>query len=135
MKIIINAEDAIVGRLGSYVAKELLKGNSVVIINSEKAIISGKRENILERIRNLRRKGGSSLRGPKISKLPDRLLKRMIRGMLPWKKTRGREAYKRLKCCCSAGDLKKEELEKAKKLDFKKPLRFITIGDISKDLK
>ena len=39
---IINAEDAIIGRLASIVAKRLLSGEQIVIVNAEKALISGK---------------------------------------------------------------------------------------------
>jgi len=130
MKIIFDGENAIVGRLGSYVAKELLKGNSVQIINSEKAIISGNKKNILEKIRNLRRKGGSSQKGPKISKLPDRFLKRKIRGMLPWDKAKGRQAYKRLKCF-TGNPLKQEEMKQVKEIKYKRPYKFMTIKQIS----
>jgi large subunit ribosomal protein L13 len=41
---IINAEDTILGRLASYIAKEALKGESFIILNCEKAIISGRKE-------------------------------------------------------------------------------------------
>jgi LSU ribosomal protein L13P len=36
------------------------------------------------------------MRGPKYPKTPDRLFKRMVRGMLPKEKAMGREALKRL---------------------------------------
>ena len=130
-KIIIDADDAIVGRLGSVVAKELLKGKEVFVINSEKAIISGSKKDVLGKIINLRQKGGSSQKGPKISKDPERLLKRKIRGMLPWEKAKGRDAYKRLRCYIGEGNLKKEDVGKARKLNHKKPFKFLTIKRIS----
>jgi large subunit ribosomal protein L13 len=106
-KIIIDGENAVLGRLGSYAAKELLKGNSVEIINSEKVIISGSKDNFVERIKKLRRMGsGGSMKGPRYIRKSDRLLKRIIRGMLPWDRQKGRDAYKRLKCYI--GDWKKK---------------------------
>jgi len=129
MKIVLDGEDAIAGRLGSYAAKELLKGNEVIIINAEKAIISGNKREVVEKIRRRRKKGGSSQKGPKISRLPDRLLKRMVRGMLPWDKSKGKAAYKRLKCY--AGNNLKENFKDIKKLNYKKPVKFITIKQIS----
>ena len=43
---VIDAENAILGRLASYVAKQVLKGEEIVIVNSEKAIITGNKKNI-----------------------------------------------------------------------------------------
>ena len=40
-ELIINAEESIVGRLASFVAKKLILRNKVIILNSEKAIIFG----------------------------------------------------------------------------------------------
>lgn len=134
MKIFIDGKGAIVGRLGSYAAKELLKGNEVVIINSEEAIVSGDKKNILEKVFVLRRKGGHSLKGPKISKLADRFLKRKIRGMLPWDKPRGRAAFKRLRCY--VGDpLKEDEKKNVKKLGHRKPAKYLKIKQIVSYLK
>ena len=77
---------------------------------------------------------GGSLKGPKISKMPDRLLKRMIRGMLPWDRSKGREAFKRLRCYVGSGDLKEEDLKNVKKLKHKKPYKYSTIKEISERL-
>ena len=132
MKIVVDGEGAIVGRLGGYVAKELLKGKEVFVINSEKAIVSGDKKNVVGKIVGLRRMGrGGSLKGPKISKMPDRLLKRMIRGMLPWDRPKGRQAYKRLRCYVGKGVLKEEDLKDIKKLKHKKLFKFSTIKQIS----
>ena len=134
MKIIVDSDEAIVGRLGSFAAKELLKGNEVVVINSENAIISGDKNVITEKIVRWRAKGLASQKGPKVSKLHDRLLKRMIRGMLPWDKPKGRNAFKKLKCFVGNGNLKNEELGKVKKLGHKKPFKYIKIKDIVRRL-
>jgi large subunit ribosomal protein L13 len=128
MKIVLDAEGEVVGRIGSYTAKELLKGNEVDIVNAEKAVISGNRKMNVERIMRLRKKGGSSQNGPIVSKLPERLMKRMIRGMLPWDRTKGREAWRRLKCYKGVP----ADIKDAKKLNFKKPFKFITLEEISK---
>ncbi|MEM4330413.1 MAG: 50S ribosomal protein L13 [Candidatus Pacearchaeota archaeon] len=130
MKIYVDATNIPVGRLGSYVAKNALNGNEVIVLNSEKAIISGNKKDILEKILNWRSKGGSSLKGPIVPKSPERLLKRMIRGMLPWDKKRGKEAYKRIKCFKS-GELKVEEKE-ITKLKVNLPLKFVELKEICK---
>ncbi len=129
-KVYFDGAGAVVGRLGSLVAKELLKGKSVVVINSEKAVISGKREDIVRKIRILRQKGSSSQKGPKISKLPDRLLKRMIRGMLPWDKQRGKQAYKRLRCYVGEIEITDEEKKKTKKIEWEKPFKSAKLEDV-----
>lgn len=125
MKIVLDAENARVGRLGSYVAKELLKGNSVDIYNCDKAILTGRREEIIKRIVELRNKGGNSLRGPKYPRIAERFVKRMIRGMLPWKNQKGRDAYKRLKCY--SGESKDEKI---KKMGQAKPYKYLTIKKV-----
>jgi len=135
MKRIIDAENAVVGRLGSYVAKKLLQGDSVEIINSEKAIISGDKQGVIKKVLDLRKKGGHSLKGPKISSNPELFLKRKIRGMLPWDKPRGKNVYKKLKCHEGFGNLKEEELGKIERLKFKRPGKFVTIKQILGALK
>ena len=94
--IVIDATNKVAGRLASIVAKMLLEGEKVVILNAEKAIISGNPESVkkffLERIHR-----GDPYKGPFYPRYPDQILRRMIRGMLPYKKQKGREALKRLK--------------------------------------
>ncbi len=137
MTIVFDAKDAIVGRLGTVVAKSLLKGNNVIVINSEEAVISGSRKDIVEKIHTRRSRGGSSRKGPRIPMLSDRLLKRMIRGMLPWDRTRGQEAYKRLRCYVGtgAGKVKESELKSAINLGHKIPAKFTRIKEIIKEFK
>lgn len=132
MKVYYDASGAVLGRLGSTVCKELLKGKEVVVINSEKTIITGTNANIMDNIRWWRGLGGKGLKGPRIPKMADRLLKRMIRGMLPWDRTRGQEAWRRLTCYVGTGDLKSEELKNVKTVGVKKVLKSMTLGDISK---
>lgn len=95
MEMTINAEGCIAGRLASIVAKELLKGNSIYIVNAEKAIISGDQKH---NIRKYKEKvdRGDPYHGPFYPKRPDMMIKRFVRGMLP-KKPRGKEALKNLK--------------------------------------
>jgi len=94
--IVIDASNLIVGRLGTYVAKEALLGNDVVIVNSEKAVVTGKKINVFEDYLNKIHRG--TFKGPLFPKQPDRILRRIIRGMLPHKKPRGRDAFKKIMC-------------------------------------
>ena len=95
--MIIDAKDMVLGRLSSYAAKQLLLGNKVDIINCEEGIVSGKRHATLyEYIRRLHRKAPT--KAPYFYRRPDMFVKRTIRGMLPFKRARGRDAYKNIKC-------------------------------------
>ena len=95
--MIIDAKDAILGRLSSYVAKEVLLGNKVDIINCEECVVSGRRHAILnEYVRRMHR--GAPTKAPYFYRRPDMLVKRTIRGMLPFKRARGRDTYKNIKC-------------------------------------
>lgn len=131
MKKVYDANGAIVGRLGTFVAKDLLKGYEVDVINAEKALISGSQADIIGKRKHLRGMGGAGLKGPKHSKMTDRMLKRMIRGMLPWDRTKGMEAWKRLKCY-NSNLSNKEEFKNAIKLNHEKPYKYMTLEEISK---
>jgi len=133
-KVYYDADGAILGRLGSVVCKELLKGKEVVVINSEKSIISGDRQRIVADISWWKNLGGRGLKGPKVSRMPHLLLKRMIRGMLPWDRKRGRDAYHRLRCYIGNGDLKKEELNQVKSVEVKKPIKYVTLAEVSREI-
>lgn len=96
-QIIIDAENAVLGRLSSFLAKKALLGKEIRIVNSEKAIVQGKEKDILEKYREKRARGGYG-KGPKFPTSPDMIVKRTIRNMLPYKQARGREALKRIRC-------------------------------------
>lgn len=95
--MIIDAKDTILGRLGSYAAKQVLLGNKVDVINCEEAVVSGRKHAILEdAIAKVHRKAPG--KGPFFYRKPDMFVRRTIRGMLPFKIARGREAFKNLRC-------------------------------------
>ncbi|MEM0476156.1 MAG: 50S ribosomal protein L13 [Candidatus Aenigmatarchaeota archaeon] len=95
-EIVIDAKDKIAGRLASFVAKELLKGNKVIVLNVEKAIISGDKEAIIKEFKK-KRERGDPYKGPFYPKYPDEIFRRIVKGMLPYKKHRGKIALKNLK--------------------------------------
>ena len=95
--MIINAENLILGRLASFVAKKALLGEKIDIVNCESAIITGRKKEILGRYKEKREKG-DPLHGPFIRRKADGFVKRVIRGMLPHKQEKGRKALKRIKC-------------------------------------
>ncbi len=94
--MIIDAKNAVAGRLASSVAKKLLKGEKIIIINCEHAIITGDPQTTRNKYAEIRARG-SPQHGPFFPKRPDLMLRRIIRGMLPYKTGSGRSAMKRLK--------------------------------------
>ena len=96
--IVIDATDQILGRLASYAAKNALNGNTVVVLNAEKAVISGKKRNIVEEaMRRLKtRTLANQTTAPVHQRRPDLYLRRVVRGMLPWKKAKGKAAFHRV---------------------------------------
>jgi len=63
------------------------------------------------------------------------MLKRIIRGMLPWDRPKGREAWKNLRCHIGSGDLSAEDLKSAKKIETQKPMKFTTLKEVVRSLK
>ncbi len=129
-KIVYDGECCVFGRLASAVAKDLLKGSFVDVINCEGIVVSGDKKLFVKKILMKRKMGsGSSLKGPKYIRLSDRLVKRMIRGMLPWDRAKGREALKRLRCYVGNGDLREGDLKGIVKLNHEKPMKSFTINE------
>ena len=96
--MIIDAKDRILGRLSSIVAHKALLGHKVDVINCEECCISGNKLTTLAvYVRRLDRKAPN--KGPYFQyRRPDMFVKRTIRGMLPFKRSRGRVAYKNVIC-------------------------------------
>jgi large subunit ribosomal protein L13 len=133
--LIYNAENQILGRFCSAIAKKLLAGEEVVVVNAEKAIISGKPEMVVKKYFE-KIKRGDPHHGPFFPKYPDEILRRTVRGMLPWKKAKGREAFKRLKVFIGVPeefkDKPKQKVEEASADKLKaKLVKFITLGELS----
>jgi large subunit ribosomal protein L13 len=92
---IVDASDLVLGRAASLIAKRLLSGESIVVVNAEKSVVTGARASVLETYRANRARG-SVRSGPHFPRYPDRIFRRTVRGMLPHLKTRGRDALDRL---------------------------------------
>ncbi len=119
--IVVDATDHIAGRLASHVAKLLLKGNRVSLVNCEKIMISGTRTNIIQEYREFLEINSiiNPKHGPVHYRRPDTIITKMIRGMLPHdRKPSGKEAHKRLRAYIGSPkdvkSLKKIQFEKAK---------------------
>ena len=133
--IVFDGNGAIAGRLATRVAKAALSGSDVIVVNSEKAVISGppaRTVAVWKSRRTMRVKSNPEL-SPKWPRSPDRLLKRMIKGMLPLRR-RGKETAEQIKCYIGIPEDVKEKPEVAEKNVSELPGKFITILDLSKAL-
>lgn len=133
MTTIIDASDAILGRLGTNISKRLLNGEEISIINSEKAIITGKKATVKNHYKD-KRNVGTYRKGPFFPRKPDMIMKRTIRGMIPYQTRHGRAAFKRLKCYI--GIPEEFEGKKFESIDkvSKKPVDYITLEELSRYL-
>lgn len=132
-KIIIDAENSIFGRTCSYAAKQALQGNEIIIINCEKAVITGNKKNIIKRYSTLKNLGGTSQKGPKRSRLTPMMFKRSIRGMLPdFRWGEGRESFKRI--MCYEGIPKEYEKDEKVKIPGTRHDKFIELKELSKKI-
>ena len=143
---VYNAEDKVLGRLASVVAKQLISAKKagedtrVIIVNAEKAIVTGKRSSVLSDYR-AKYELNHPRKGPFFPRMPDQILKRTVRGMLPYQKnSSGRNALRSLRVEIGtpsdlSGDLPDGcEWGDSTKIDRPLPERFVRLGDISKEL-
>lgn len=127
--MIIDGKDAVMGRLASYAAKEALKGKEIIIVNCEKVIISGTKEDIEGKYRAGKEKIGSGQKGPKYSKNHEKVMKRAIRGMLPnHREGRGKYIFKKIKCY--VGIPKEYESMDKVSVAVKKLNKFVELGKV-----
>ncbi len=143
---VYNAEDKVLGRLASVVAKQLISAKKagedtrVIIVNAEKAIVTGKRSSVLSDYR-AKYELNHPRKGPFFPRMPDQILKRTVRGMLPYQKnSSGRNALRSLRVEIGtpsdlSGDLPDGcEWGDSTKIDRPLPERFVRLGEISKEL-
>ena len=133
MKRVINAKGASLGRLSTAVAKGLLQGDEIAIINSEKALISGKKQEIKAEYKQ-KREVGTYRKGPFFHRSPERILKRTVRGMIPYQKPHGREAYRRLRCYIGVPEQFNEKDAEVIEQAMKHYVDAMTIEELSRSL-
>jgi len=129
---IVDARNCIMGRVASNVAERALDGERVAVVNAEDAVITGREEDVLETYRA--RLDVGSDRGPAYPKRPDMIMKRSIRGMLPHKKPRGREAFENVRVYLGNPYDEDGEVLDGTSLDRLSTIRFVQLGDVSEQL-
>jgi large subunit ribosomal protein L13 len=143
---VFNADGLIMGRLASTVAELLIKAaredrdDKVIIINSEKAIVSGRPRSVLNTYQ-AKYKLNHPRKGPFFPRMPDMIMKRTVRGMLPYqRKSSGRRALRNLRVEIGCPSHLESELPEGhesgddSKIRRALPDRFILLGEISANL-
>lgn len=138
--IIVDAKGHLLGRLASYVAKQLQLGQKVVIVRCETTLMSGHHfRNKLKYLDFLRKRMSTNpKKGPLHYRAPSRIVWRVIRGMLPHMTPKGAAALGRLKCFdgvpLSLNSKKKVVVPDALRVVRLKPRsKYCNIGDIAKE--
>ena len=130
--VVVDGAGCILGRVASQVAERALDGEAVAVVNAERLVVTGGESDVVERFR--KRTDLGSDRGPHYPKRPDRLAKRAIRGMLPHKTKRGREAFERVRVYVgNPYDAAPERLDDTS-LDRLSSIRFVELGEVSEQL-
>jgi len=136
--ITIDAKDCIAGRICSHISKLLLKGHHVRVVNAEKSMISGNRYKTIEIYKEFLEISSATnpIHGPFHPRKPDRILTRMVRGMLPKRKPSGITALKRLRVYVAVPpELKNTKLETFEDAKIRKPSSyFISLGELAKQI-
>ncbi len=132
---LVNADGLILGRMASKVAKKLLNGEKVIIVNAEKAVLSGKKKSKVAEAKEFL-EVGAPMRGPFHYRRPDRIMRKTVRGMLPFKQPKGKQAYKKLKVFIGVPeDLKGQPmitLKEARAAKLKGP--YFTLAELAKEI-
>ncbi len=133
--VLINADGLILGRMASKVAKRLLNGEEVIIVNAEKAIISGKKKNKVAEAKEFLEVGAPD-RGPFHYRRPDKMVRKTVRGMLPFKQPKGKTAFRKLKVFMGVPrdlkDLQTTTLDEAKAIKLKGP--HLTLAELAREI-
>ena len=132
---VINAEGLILGRMASKIAKKLLNGEEIIVVNAEKSFLSGKKKSKVAEAKQFLEVGAPK-RGPFHYRRPDRILRKTVRGMLPIRQPKGKTAYKKLKVFMSIpedlNEHKMESFTEAQAVKIKGPK--FTLAELAKEI-
>jgi large subunit ribosomal protein L13 len=135
-RIVIDAKEAIVGRLGTLVAKLARMGNEVILVNCEEAVISGGRRAVIaENVKTVHR--GSTEWGPHPQSRPDRFVRRMFRNMMNYKSPGGKKDYERVRTFIGVPEEYAKEINKDYKFKKSSDLvknKYVKVSDICKQI-
>ncbi len=133
--MIIDGEGLVLGRLASKVSKKLLQGEDITVLNADKIVISGTKDWAYKKYKQrIDRASISNPRrmGPKYPRRPDDIFRRTVRGMLPYKRSKGREAFKSLKVYVGVPkELENQEALKPLEAQPKNLVKSVELGRVS----
>lgn len=131
-EIVIDGTNALLGRLASYAAKQAILGRNVRIVKCNDVVISGNPKMILGEYQQTRKRGKGTQKGPNFPSVPEKMVKRTIRGMLSYRQARGMDAFKRIKCYNEMPS----DYENVKKIKAgkDKPLQTVSLKELSKEI-
>ncbi|MBI5228486.1 50S ribosomal protein L13 [Candidatus Micrarchaeota archaeon] len=134
--IVFDGTNAIVGRLSAHLVKLLLKGEEAVVVNAEKLVISGDPKKTIEKYAKRRtiQNKASPEESAKWPRRPDLLFKRIVRGMLPKKTRRGKDALKKLRVYLGVPKECEGKAQQFTKTSKNLECDFITVGELCKNL-
>jgi large subunit ribosomal protein L13 len=136
--IVIDATNCIAGRMCSHVSKLLLEGNRVAIVNAEKAMLSGNRYKTIDSYKEHLEINSvtNPIHGPFHPRRPDTILSKMVRGMVPKRKSHGIRAFKHLRVYMGVPeDMKGANMKSFDDSKITKPESYyISVGEVAKQI-
>ena len=134
-RTVIDADGLILGRMASILAKRLLAGETIELVNAQNVVISGNKVKLVEEWKEFIKVGGFG-KGPVHHRRPHEIVRRTVRGMLPYRIPKGEAAYKRLHVHIGVP----EEFEKSQKMNLPEchssnlNHRFVTVGELAESI-
>jgi large subunit ribosomal protein L13 len=136
--VVIDGKNAIMGRVASIAAKLALQGRQVYVVNVESILISGNSRSAITKYKKFREVGSvvNPEHGPIPFRRPDNIFTRTVRGMLPWRDPKGKEAFHRLRAFHGYP----EELKGIKPMDIQKAMAtkpaafYMSLGELAEEL-
>ena len=130
--VVVDARNCILGRVASEVAQKALAGEKVAIVNAEDTVVTGSEDDVMSVYR--KRVEVGSDQGPYYPKRPDRIFKRAVRGMVPYKTDKGREALSNVRVYVGNPFDEDGDLLDDTSLDRLSNIKFISLGEVSENL-
>lgn len=133
--MIIDGKELILGRAAAFIAKKSLMGEKVDVVNCSEMVITGNKKNIIAKYKRKKSMGVPS-KGPFQPKRPDMFVRKVIRGMIPYKQFKGRQAFKKVKCYINFPETIKGEAQTIKNASIDKVpnLKYIKVKEVCKEL-
>ncbi|MGC9181848.1 50S ribosomal protein L13 [Thermogladius sp.] len=137
--LVVDASGLILGRMASIIAKKLLEGYKVYVVNAEKAVLSGERRRVVESYKlllNVRTHYNPDKSGIRRPRTPVGIVKRAVRGMLPMDKPKGRLAFRNLRVFVGIPkELQGQNVVRFEEADANRLSgRFVTVAEVAKSL-